>query len=479
MKDPFGLLDYPKRQTAPSPKRVYLMVIGILSSLVLLLLFYTIITRFAVRADTPVNNSASINITGIPQQINTGDQVIATISVTNSAATVVSNGFVLIQGTGINLSQSVLINEGFAQDTPGYLRELNLGELSEFDSPGDSGIYWYIGELPAKQSLTQQIKGTVAVGSDAGARIDAKFYSQPDSDSSRCGFLGLTRCVTSTPTQIAVNSFTLKVANTSKIELNAGYNYITMPYVFPVSSIKDFLSTLRNKWAYYYKPTTGEYVSLLNDANAELVKPGVGFWIYDTQGGEYDLPDTKAETNINESFTINLEAGWNQLGNPYPKRIYFSADDILVREIADDGTISGTIYSLKSAIENGIVSDAYVVSYKSASGTDSSSVTNSLEYKKLPLNSILNAFAGFTIKAEKEVVLTFPGRDIIAPGDLLSSEESRKIENWIIKNGLNQFGDPVGTVYAGGTPLIDEKTGRTLDRMDYILTKHPDRPWNK
>lgn len=478
MKDPFGLLDQSKRPMAPNPKRVYLMVIGILSSLVLLLVFYTIVTRFAAKADTPVNSSASINVTGIPQQINTGDQIIATISVTNSATTAILNSFVLIQGTGINLSQSVLINEGFAQDTPGYLRELNLGELSEFDSPGDGGIYWYIGELPAKQSLTQQIKGTVAVGSDAGARIDAKYYAQSGNDS-RCGFLGLSRCVNSNPIQLAVNSFALKVSNTSKIELNAGYNYITMPYVFPVSSIKDFLSTLRSKWAYYYKPTTGEYVSLLTDTNAELVKPGVGFWLYDTQGGEYDLPDTKVETNVNESFTINLETGWNQLGNPYPKRIYFSADEILVREIAEDGTISGTIYSLKSAIENGIVSDAYVVSYKSASGTDSSSVTNSLEYKKLALDSILNAFAGFTIRAEKKVVITFPGRDIIAPGDLLSSEESHKIESWIIKNGLNQFGDSVGTVYAGGTPLIDEKTGRVLDRLDYILTKHPDRPWNR
>lgn len=454
------------------------MVIGVLSSLVIILVFYAIISRYTINADTPVNSSVSIKLSGIPQQINTGDQIVSTISVTNSSNSVIPNTFVLVQGSGIDLEQSVLINEGFSQSTPGYMRELNLGELSEFDSPGDSGIYWYVGDLPAKQSLTQQIKGTVAVGSDAGARVDAKYYTQSGGDKG-CGFLGLSRCQNSNPIQLAVNSFQLKVSNTSKIELNAGYNYITLPYVFPVSSIKDFLSSLRNKWAYYYKPTTGEYVSLLTDQNAELVKPGIGFWLYDTQGGEYDLPETKVETNINESFTINLEVGWNQLGNPYPKRIIFSQDEILVREIADDGAVSGTIYSLKSAIENKILSDPFVVIYKGASGTDSSSVTNSLAYQKLALNSTLNAFAGFTIRAEKKVVITFPGRDIIAAGDLLSSEESRKIESWIMKNGLNQYGDSVGTVYAGGTPLVDEKTGKTLDRLDYILTKHPDRPWNR
>jgi len=478
VKDPFGLLIESKRQKAPNPKRVYLMIIGVLSSLVIILVFYAIFSRYTVNADIPVNSSASIKLSGIPQQINTGDQIVATISVANSGNSAIPNTFVLVQGSGIDLQQSVLINEGFSQSTPGYMRELNLGELAEFDSPGDGGIYWYVGNLPAKQSLTQQIKGTIAVGSDAGARIDTKYYRQSGGDSG-CGFLGLSPCQNSNPIQLAVNSFQLKISNTSKIKLNAGYNYITLPYVFPASSIKDFLSTLRNKWAYYYKPTTGEYVSLLTDENAELVKPGIGFWLYDTQGGEYDLPETKVETNINESFTINLEVGWNQLGNPYPKRIVFSQDEILVREVADDGTVSGTIYSLKSAIENGVLSDAYIVSYKGTSGTDSPSVTNSLEYQKLMPDSLLNAFAGFTIKTEKKVVMTFPGRDIIAAGDLISSEESRKIESWIIKNGLNQYGDTVGTVYAGGTPLIDEKTGKTLDRLDYILTKHPDRPWNR
>jgi hypothetical protein len=50
----------------------------------------------------------------------------------------------------------------------------------------------------------------------------------------------------------------------------------------------------------------------------------------------------------------------------------------------------------------------------------------------------------------------------------------QRIERWIKEKGRNPYGDPQGTVYAGGTPLFDERTGRTRDRYEYILEKHPE-----
>lgn len=61
----------------------------------------------------------------------------------------------------------------------------------------------------------------------------------------------------------------------------------------------------------------------------------------------------------------------------------------------------------------------------------------------------------------------------------IPSSEKQKIDAWIASNNLNEFGDPQGTVYAGGTPLFDESTGKTIDKYEYILQKHPDRPWDK
>ena len=56
----------------------------------------------------------------------------------------------------------------------------------------------------------------------------------------------------------------------------------------------------------------------------------------------------------------------------------------------------------------------------------------------------------------------------------VDEETRQRIDQWIREQGRNEFGDPHGTVYSGGTPLFDELTGRTRDRYDYILKKHPE-----
>ena len=61
----------------------------------------------------------------------------------------------------------------------------------------------------------------------------------------------------------------------------------------------------------------------------------------------------------------------------------------------------------------------------------------------------------------------------------ISPEEKEQIGNWIIENNLNQYGDPEGTFYIGGTPLFNEQTSQTIDRYEYILNSYPDRPWQK
>lgn len=71
------------------------------------------------------------------------------------------------------------------------------------------------------------------------------------------------------------------------------------------------------------------------------------------------------------------------------------------------------------------------------------------------------------------------GSDVVNPGRVVSSEEKTLIDQWIIANNLNEFGDVAGTVYAGGTPLFNELTQQTINKYDYIISKHPDRPWKK
>lgn len=55
----------------------------------------------------------------------------------------------------------------------------------------------------------------------------------------------------------------------------------------------------------------------------------------------------------------------------------------------------------------------------------------------------------------------------------LSQDIKNKIDKWLEDNNLNRYGDPVNTMYSGGTPLFNEETGERIDRFEYILNKVP------
>ncbi len=81
--------------------------------------------------------------------------------------------------------------------------------------------------------------------------------------------------------------------------------------------------------------------------------------------------------------------------------------------------------------------------------------------------AVLILIAGFVIlQPEKE-----------AKEGEISFEKNQQIEAWIIENDLNQYGDPKDTVYIGGTPLFNEMTGESIDKYEYILRNHPNKPW--
>lgn len=55
----------------------------------------------------------------------------------------------------------------------------------------------------------------------------------------------------------------------------------------------------------------------------------------------------------------------------------------------------------------------------------------------------------------------------------IDDETKQRVDRWVRENNRNEYGDPKGTVYAGGTPLFNEMTGRQMDRYEYILKKNP------
>lgn len=48
------------------------------------------------------------------------------------------------------------------------------------------------------------------------------------------------------------------------------------------------------------------------------------------------------------------------------------------------------------------------------------------------------------------------------------------VDEWLKKQGLDTYGHPEGTMYAGGTPLFDERTGEQKDRLEYVFQRKPE-----
>lgn len=48
------------------------------------------------------------------------------------------------------------------------------------------------------------------------------------------------------------------------------------------------------------------------------------------------------------------------------------------------------------------------------------------------------------------------------------------VDRWLKKNKLDDFGNAEGTMYAGGTPLFDERTGESRDRLKYVFDRKPE-----
>ena len=61
-----------------------------------------------------------------------------------------------------------------------------------------------------------------------------------------------------------------------------------------------------------------------------------------------------------------------------------------------------------------------------------------------------------------------------APRTALDVQQTDCVEKWLKGHGLDAYGNPRGTMYAGGTPTFDEATGRSVDRWTLVAKNRPE-----
>ncbi|MGQ0508867.1 MAG: hypothetical protein ACT4TC_26495 [Myxococcaceae bacterium] len=62
---------------------------------------------------------------------------------------------------------------------------------------------------------------------------------------------------------------------------------------------------------------------------------------------------------------------------------------------------------------------------------------------------------------------------LLATGCPKKPTEEACVDAWLDAQKLNRFGDPADTVYSGGTPLFDERSGTSQDRLAYVYARQP------
>jgi hypothetical protein len=59
------------------------------------------------------------------------------------------------------------------------------------------------------------------------------------------------------------------------------------------------------------------------------------------------------------------------------------------------------------------------------------------------------------------------------------SEEARAavescLDKWLNGKKMDRYGHPEGTMYMGGSPLFNEATGESKDRLEYVFARQPE-----
>jgi hypothetical protein len=72
------------------------------------------------------------------------------------------------------------------------------------------------------------------------------------------------------------------------------------------------------------------------------------------------------------------------------------------------------------------------------------------------------------------VVKRVPASEAGAPATGWTKEQEGCVDRTLAARGLDAYGSPQGTMYAGGTPLFDEASGKSTSRQAFLQRLRPD-----
>ena len=417
-------------------------------------------TWFKVGADVNTQAAISVEMT-LPIALEQNQALEAELKVSNTGT---ASGKIIVR--------AVISPAALANNLGNNVTVVPADDITRYFGEGfetGSAVLWQVGELAKGSSMSMPI--TFLTNADVGGVVKGKVIAYTVATPTvRCGTLKLSRCQgTSTETiadQAEQSGIVVASAGSELINLGKGYNLFTIPLTATDDSLNDFWSQFTTPLAYAINAASGQWDNISLQANYSSIKPGVGFWLYHADGGKVKAP-TGRPVAYNTTYDMVLASGWNIVGNPYNKRIKLDGETILVKQ---DGKETVT---LNEALTAGTI--ARIVGLEGAS--DPANPSSAVYIDFVP-GRFIASYTGFMINAATNITLVFPGKSILAPGELLTQTEKAQIISWISANNLDVCGNVAATTN-NQSPLFDSSTGQVLDQYDCVLLNHPDTPWVK
>jgi hypothetical protein len=66
------------------------------------------------------------------------------------------------------------------------------------------------------------------------------------------------------------------------------------------------------------------------------------------------------------------------------------------------------------------------------------------------------------------------GSDAVPLSDAERQAQENCLDKWLTGKKMDRYGHPEGTMYAGGSPLFNERTGESRDRLQYVYERQPE-----
>lgn len=216
--------------------------------------------------------------------------------------------------------------------------------------------------------------------------------------------------------QISIPAIPIIPARTSL----TGLEMLSVPYIFVNSDASNVFGSLGDSvlpggpvamWR--WSPTSEQYLTY-PDPFVASVEPGEGLWLLNQNRETIVLPAGAQQVSQAQAFTLPIDKGWNQIGNPFVVPMRFDRLRVIDAQ--------GVEHSLTDAVQRGLI---LPVLYAYDAEANEYTWSTSLQA------AMVVPFEGYWLYALRDVTLSFPPPSLYAPassGEIVSAQAPH--EGW-------------------------------------------------